>query len=94
MKIFYLYNVKIAALTPSPPSIFTDTFSPMASYDRHDQEMFHLNEWEDHLCHVYPYGLKEVGEDCLTHLRSIASVLMSFSRHYHLNLITNCYLYG
>ncbi len=40
--------VKIAALTPSP-SIFTETFSPMASNDRRDQEMSHFNEWEDHL---------------------------------------------
>ncbi len=34
---------------PLPPSIFTDAFSPTASYACRDQEMFHLNEWEDHL---------------------------------------------
>ncbi len=83
-------NVKIAALTPSP-SIFTDAFLPTASYDRRDQEMFHLNEWEDHL---YPHVLKVVLENCLTPLRSIASVLMPFSRHYRWNLIKKCYLYG
>ena len=58
-----------------PCSIFTDAFSPTASYDRHDQEMFHLNKWKDHL---YPHALKVVWENCLTHLRSIASVFMSF----------------
>ncbi len=74
-----------------PYPLPTDAFSPTASYDRHDQEMFHLNEWEDHL---YPHALKVVWENSLTHLRSIASVLMSFSRHYHVNLIAKCYLYG
>ncbi len=53
----------------------------MASYDLRNQEMFHLNEWEDHL---YPHALKVVWENYLTHLRSIASDLMSFSK---------CYLY-
>ncbi len=33
------------------------------------------------------------GEICSTHVRSIANVLMSFSRQYHWNLITNWYLY-
>ena len=82
VKIFYLYNVKITPLTRSP-SIFTDAFSPTTSYEHLDQEILHLNEWEDHL---YPHALKVVWENCLTHLRSIASVLMSFSRHFHWNL--------
>ncbi len=76
---------------PLPPSIFTDAFSPSASYERREREMFHLNEWEYRL---YPHAPKVVWENCLTHLRSIASVFMSFSRHCHWNLITNCYLYG
>ncbi len=60
---------------PLFPSIFTDAFSPTASYDCRDQEMFHWNEWEDHL---YPQALKVAWEHCLTHLRSIASVLCHF----------------
>ncbi len=41
VKIFYLYNVKIALLTPSLPSIFTDEFSPADSYDDRRQETWY-----------------------------------------------------
>ncbi len=54
VKIFYLYNVKIERLTPSP-SIFTDGFSPVASYDHHGQETFHFNEGKPTL---YTHTLK------------------------------------
>ncbi len=42
---------------------------------------------------LYPHVLKVVWENCLRHLRNIARVYMSFSRHYHWNMITNCYFY-
>ena len=63
-----------------PPSIFTDGFSPAASYDRHGQETFHLNEGKT--CPLYPYT-KVVWENCVTHLGTNASVFMSFTRHCH-----------
>ena len=66
---------------PLPPLSLRIHFHPqlvMTDYD-----------WEDHL---YPQA-KVVWENCLTHLRSIASVFMSFSRHYHWNFISNYYLY-
>ncbi len=72
---FLSLQCKDSGPDPLPPSIFTETFSPMASNDRHDQKMFHLNEWEEHL---YPNALKVVWENCLTRLRSISSVLCHF----------------
>ena len=42
----------------------------------------------------YFHVLKVVWENCLRHLRNIASIYKSLSRCYHWNLITKCYLYG
>ncbi len=39
-------------LTPSP-SIFTDEFSPSASYDHCKQEMFHWNKGKLNLYHTH-----------------------------------------
>ncbi len=41
---FLSLQCKDRAPYPLPPSIFTDGFSTAASYDRHGQETFHLNE--------------------------------------------------
>ncbi len=56
MIFFYLYNVKIEPLTPS---IFMYGFSHTASYNRRDQETFHLNEGKPIL---YTHALKLCGK--------------------------------
>ena len=89
VKIFYLYNVKIAALQCKDSSPY-----PLPLY-LYRCVFTHGQLWPSRPGNVPfqwmgrsppPHALKVVWENCLTHLRSMASVLMSFSRHYHWNL--------
>ncbi len=57
---------------PLPPSIFTDGFSPVACYDRHGQETFHLNEGKPTL---YTHTLKWCGKIVL-HIQEAMQVFL------------------
>ena len=86
MKIFYLYNLKIALLTPSLPSIFTDEFSPTDCSDNCGQETYY------HIEKKLPTAHKTiVWENCLGPLDTTACIVMSFMQQ-HENLLMNCYV--
>ena len=63
MKLFYLYDVKIALPTPSLPSIFTDQFSPADIYDGLNPPDMDLDEMAFWL-NKFGFGCLVVG--CLT----------------------------
>ena len=89
VKIFYLYNVKIEPLTPSPLYLYRRIFTL--------GQLRPSRVWNISLRRRKPYPLsaytKMIRENCLLHLGSIARVFMSFPIHYHWDLIMNFYLY-